>query len=131
MVLQGFSCNFQWQAQIRRRGFSDQFQTCNTRKEAEAWAATIEFEMARGLFLCRREEESTTLLLPSDVVDAQWRASIFFRSLPQYAQSHIGLRSASRVPLRFSFHYAYCGLTNLSVIRSLSPIAAYVVRSIS
>ena len=53
--------NYQWEAQIRKRGFPSQTKTFNTKVEAEAWAKMIESEMARGVCLSRSEAESTTL----------------------------------------------------------------------
>ena len=50
-----------WQAHIRRRGFPAQVRTFNTKTEAQAWAATIESEIARGVFISRSEAEGTTL----------------------------------------------------------------------
>ena len=50
-----------WQAHIRRRGFPAQVRTFDMKAEAQAWAATIESEMARGVFVSRTEAEGTTL----------------------------------------------------------------------
>ncbi len=50
-----------WQAHIRRRGYPAQVRTFDTKAEAEAWAATIESEMARRVFVSRAEAEETTL----------------------------------------------------------------------
>ena len=50
-----------WQAHIRRRGYPAQVRTFDTKTEAEAWAAIIESEIARGVFVCRAEAERTTL----------------------------------------------------------------------
>ena len=50
-----------WQAHIRRRGYRPQVRTFDAKAEAEAWAATIESEIARGVFVSRAEAESTTL----------------------------------------------------------------------
>ena len=50
-----------WQAHVRRRGYPAQVRTFDTKAEAEAWAATIESEIARGVFVCRAEAEGTTL----------------------------------------------------------------------
>ncbi len=50
-----------WQAHVRRRGYPTQVRTFDTKAEAEAWAATIESEIARGVFVCRAEAEGTTL----------------------------------------------------------------------
>lgn len=52
---------YQWEAQIRRRGYPAQSKTFNTKAEAEAWAKMIESEMSRGVWLSRSEAESTTL----------------------------------------------------------------------
>ena len=50
-----------WQAHVRRRGFPAQVRTFDTKAEAEAWAATIESEIARGVFVSRTEAEATSL----------------------------------------------------------------------
>ncbi|MCL2524886.1 MAG: site-specific integrase [Betaproteobacteria bacterium] len=52
---------YQWEAQVRRRGYPAQSKTFNTKAEAEAWAKTIESEMSRGIWVSRREAEATTL----------------------------------------------------------------------
>jgi len=53
--------DLQWRAQIRRKGYPQQSATFNTKSEAEAWAATVESEMVRGVFVSRTEAENTTL----------------------------------------------------------------------
>ncbi|SAK41740.1 recombinase [Caballeronia hypogeia] len=53
--------NYQWEAQVRRRGYPAQSKTFNTKVEAEAWASMIESEMSRGVWLSRSEAETTTL----------------------------------------------------------------------
>ncbi len=50
----------QYQALIRRKGYPVQIRTFDSRRDAEAWAATLESEMRRGLFLDRSEAERTT-----------------------------------------------------------------------
>ena len=50
-----------WEAQVRRLGWPSQTRTFNTKTEAEAWAALIESEFSRGVWLDRSEAESTTL----------------------------------------------------------------------
>ncbi len=50
-----------WQAHIRRRGYQAQVRTFDTKAEAQAWAATIESEIVRGVFVSRAEAERTTL----------------------------------------------------------------------
>jgi integrase len=53
--------DYQWEAQIRKKGFPAQSKTFNTKAEAEAWASVIESEMVRGVFVSRTEAERTTL----------------------------------------------------------------------
>ncbi len=53
---------YQWEAQIRRKGFPHQQKTFNTKNEASAWASMIESEMSRGIWVSRSEAEETTLL---------------------------------------------------------------------
>jgi integrase len=50
-----------WQAHVRRRGYPALTRTFDTKAKAQAWAATIESEIARGVFVSRSEAESTTL----------------------------------------------------------------------
>jgi len=52
---------YQWEAQIRRKGYPAQSKTFNTKAEAEAWASVIESEMSRGVWTSRVEAEATTL----------------------------------------------------------------------
>ena len=42
---------YQWETQIRKRGFPSQTKTFNTKAEADAWAKMVESEMARGVSL--------------------------------------------------------------------------------
>lgn len=50
-----------WQAQIIRTGYPRQYRTFDIKTEAVSWARQMEGEMDRGLFVSRREAESTTL----------------------------------------------------------------------
>ncbi|MEQ0770896.1 site-specific integrase [Paraburkholderia tropica] len=52
---------YQWEAQVRRRGYPAQSKTFTTKAEAEAWASMIESEMARGIWVSRSDAEATTL----------------------------------------------------------------------
>ncbi|SOE59062.1 Phage integrase family protein [Burkholderia sp. YR290] len=52
---------YQWEAQVRRRGYPAQSKTFTTRAEADAWASMIESEMSRGVWVSRSEAEATTL----------------------------------------------------------------------
>lgn len=51
---------YQFQAQIRRKGYPNQQRTFETKREAEAWATDIESQMNRGTFVDRSEAERTT-----------------------------------------------------------------------
>jgi integrase len=53
--------NGNWRAIIRRKGFKPVSQTWDTKEEAKAWAAEVEGQMRRGLFVDRSEAERTTL----------------------------------------------------------------------
>ena len=50
---------YQWEAQIRRKGYPAQRKTCETKADAQAWARLIESEMDRGVFVSRAEAERT------------------------------------------------------------------------
>ncbi|SCZ31982.1 MULTISPECIES: site-specific integrase [Burkholderia] len=52
---------YQWEAQVRRRGYPAQSKTFTTKAEAEAWANMIESEMSRGVWVSRSEAEATSL----------------------------------------------------------------------
>lgn len=51
----------QWRVLIRRQGHPVQTRTFDTRVDAETWARSIESEMDRGVFISRKEAETTTL----------------------------------------------------------------------
>jgi integrase len=50
-----------WQAKVRRRGYPKQSKMFLNRRDAETWAATIESEIGRGVFISRTQAEHTTL----------------------------------------------------------------------
>lgn len=53
--------DYQYQAIVRRNGYPKQSKTFLTHREAETWAATVESEMLRGIFIDRTQAERTTL----------------------------------------------------------------------
>ncbi len=53
---------YQWQAQVRKKGYPLQTKTFETKAAAEAWARATEYEMDQGLFVSRAAAESTTLV---------------------------------------------------------------------
>lgn len=89
---------YQWETQIRKKGFPYQTKTFNTKPEAEAWAAVIESEMVRGVFVSRAEAERTTL------------GKIIDRYIDEVTPTHRGcdsealrLKAMSRHPLASRF----------------------------
>ncbi len=61
---------YQWQVQIRRKGWPNQTPTFRTKKEAQAWARKTESEMDRGLFVDQSGGQRTTL---ADLIELYWR----------------------------------------------------------
>ena len=55
-----------WEASIEKKGFPRISRTFDTKSEAEIWAATVESEIGRGIFVSRKEAENTNL---SDALD--------------------------------------------------------------
>lgn len=53
--------SFQFQASIRRKGYPTQIKTFETRRDAEAWARSIESEMDTGRFVPTKEADQTSL----------------------------------------------------------------------
>lgn len=53
---------YQWQVEIRRKGWPYQTATFETKAEAELWASTIESEMGRGLFIDRSLAERLSVM---------------------------------------------------------------------
>jgi len=52
---------YQWEVRIRKKGYPVQCKTFETKVNAEAWASTIESEMARGVFRSYYEADRLTL----------------------------------------------------------------------
>ncbi len=50
-----------WRAQVRRKGYPEQFATFDIRADADAWARDVENQMDRGIFRSLAEAEKTTL----------------------------------------------------------------------
>ena len=50
---------YQWEAQIRRKGYPAQRKTFESKSDAQAWARMIESEIDRGIFVSRVEAERT------------------------------------------------------------------------
>lgn len=52
---------YQWEAQVRKKGYPSQTKTFNNKADAERWARQVETEMDRGMFVSRSEAERMTL----------------------------------------------------------------------
>ncbi len=50
-----------WQALVKKKGFGQIARTFDTKAAAEAWAKVTEAELVRGVYISRKEAESTTL----------------------------------------------------------------------
>lgn len=93
---------YQWEAQIRRRGWPAQSKTFESKAEAEAWAQMIESEMARGVWLDRSEAEKTTLLelldrYEKEVTPRKRSAEREVSFLNTWRQTDLAARMVSRI----------------------------------
>lgn len=125
--------NYQWEAQIRKRGFPSQTKTFNTKVEAEAWAKMIESEMARGVWLSRSEAESTTLyealtryekeIVPDKKGAVQDRSLVRILKGTQLAKNYMAsIRSADVAKLRDEWLKIYAPATVLRRLALLSHV---------
>lgn len=125
--------NYQWEAQIRKRGFPSQTKTFNTKVEAEAWAKMIESEMARGVWLSRSEAESTTLyealtryekeIVPDKKGAVQDRSLVRILKGTQLAKTiWASIRSADVAKLRDEWLKIYAPATVLRRLALLSHV---------
>lgn len=125
--------NYQWEAQIRKRGFPSQTKTFNTRAEADAWAKMIESEMTRGVWLSRSEAESTTLyetltryekeIVPDKKGAVQDRSLVRILKGTQLAKSYMAsIRSADVARLRDEWLKIYAPATVLRRLALLSHV---------
>ncbi|MBN8488191.1 MAG: site-specific integrase [Burkholderiales bacterium] len=122
---------YQWEAQIRRRGYPAQSKTFNTKAEADAWAKMIESEMARGVWISRGEAEATLLhealaRYEAEVVPhkkgAVQEASVLkaWRAVPLAKRPLAAVRSADLVKLRDEWLKTYQPATVLRRLVVLS-----------
>lgn len=92
----------QWQARVARKGFSAQVKTFNTKSEAEAWAATVESAMVRGVFVSSSESERTTLALALEryesEITSKKKGAVPERSrIKRLIASSLGIRSLASI----------------------------------
>lgn len=60
---------YQWEAQIRKKGYPPQSRTFDTRKDAEKWARAIERDMDTQRFMPRSAAEGTTFAYLASMYD--------------------------------------------------------------
>lgn len=124
---------YQWEAQIRKRGYPAQSKTFNTKAEAEAWAKMIESEMARGVWLSRGEAEATTLrealeryqteIVPHKKGKVQEESIIrMLLTLPLAFRSLASVRGADIASLRDAWLQDYASATVLRRLAVLSHV---------
>jgi len=124
---------YQWEAQIRRRGYPATSKTFESKAEAEAWASMIESEMARGVWLSRGEAESTTVhellaryeaeVVPTKKGRVQERSVIgVWRSTELASRTVAGVRSSDVAALRDAWLRSYQPATVLRRLSILSHV---------
>ena len=87
-----------WRAIIKKKGHARQTRTFDTKAEAEAWARALETEMDRGVFVSRKEAESTTL---SEALD-RYKAEVGDLKKGAYQESRrIALLKSHKLSKRF------------------------------
>ncbi|MDI9239442.1 tyrosine-type recombinase/integrase [Lysobacter sp. LF1] len=122
---------YQWEAQIRRRGYPATSKTFETKAEAEAWSAMIESEMSRGVWVSRSQAESTTLhqlleryereVVPTKKGHTQERSVLsVWRSTALARRTVAGVRSTDVAALRDEWLRSYKAAT---VLRRLSVLS--------
>jgi len=124
---------YQWEAQIRRRGYPATSKTFETKAEADAWASMIESEMSRGVWVSRSEAESTMLLdlldryekevVPGKKGQAQERSVLsVWRETELAARTVAGVRSSDVAAVRDRWLRSYEPATVLRRLSVLSHI---------
>jgi integrase len=94
---------FQWEAQIRRKGYPPRSKTFNTRADADLWAATTESEMGRGVFIDRSDAERNTI---AEIVD---------RFTSEFAPHHYKARDDGKEAWRYQCEHLKKALGKFSL----------------
>lgn len=79
---------YQWQAQVLKKGHPPQYKTFNNKADAEKWARQVEAEMDRGVFVSRKEAESTTLAEALDRYEREVSSGKKGHAKEKYAIDH-------------------------------------------
>jgi integrase len=83
-----------WQAIVRKKGYPSQTKTFRTKRDAEAWARTIESEMDRGVWRDRSRAEATSV---ADLLDRYAREILPEKKSRQGPSSVIRILTASEL----------------------------------
>ncbi|MDH0306687.1 site-specific integrase [Aeromonas caviae] len=124
---------YQWEAQVRRKGYPAQSKTFNTKAEAEAWSKVIESEMTRGIWVSRAEAEATPLyealcryeteVVPNKKGAVQELSLIsIYKKLPLASRTLASIRGADVAKLRDEWLKEYQPATVLRRLALLSHV---------
>ena len=124
---------YQWEAQVRRKGYPAQSKTFNTKAEAEAWSKVIESEMTRGIWVSRAEAEATSLyealcryeteVVPHKKGAVQELSLIrIYKTLPLASRALASIRGADVAKLRDEWLKDYQPATVLRRLALLSHV---------
>lgn len=124
---------YQWEAQVRRKGYPAQSKTFNTKAEAEAWSKVIESEMTRGIWVSRAEAEATSLyealcryeteVVPHKKGAVQELSLIrIYKALPLASRALASIRGADVAKLRDEWLKDYQPATVLRRLALLSHV---------
>lgn len=124
---------YQWEAQIRRKGYPAQSKTFNTKAEAESWSSVVESEMTRGVWVSRAEAEATSLyealcryeteVVPFKKGAVQERSVIrICKELPLASRTLASIRGADVARLRDEWLKEYQPATVLRRLALLSHV---------
>ena len=83
-----------WQAIVRKKGYPSQTKTFRAKRDAEAWARTIESEMDRGVWRDRSRAEATSV---ADLLDRYAREILPEKKSRQGPSSVIRILTASEL----------------------------------
>lgn len=87
----------QWEVRIRRKGYPAQFATFEFKADADKWANDVEAEMGKGVFVSRKEAESTTL---SEALDRFNNEFVSNYAQPSQMRSRIRMVKNSHLALK-------------------------------
>ncbi len=116
---------YQWQVKIRKNGWPKQSKTFETYDEAARWARKIETEMDDGIFVSRKEAETTTL---NEALDRYGREKT--RTRKAQHKSSTGSSTSKTLPWPAAISRPSAVLTSLSTVINAWPKAKALTLSI-